>query len=98
METPQKQVRITRGIPGKLELPSACVQTLGDGLPQREAILPFVSGAHAIVSMYTDPIDGALLDAAGEQLQIVNNFAVGYDNIDTDACKERGVIVCNTPD
>lgn len=98
MDTTEKQVRITRSIPGKLELPSVCVHTLGDSLPGREALLPFVSGAHAIVSMYTDPIDRELLDAAGSQLQIVNNFAVGYDNIDTDACKERGVIVCNTPD
>lgn len=98
MDTPQKQVRISRSIPGKLELPSVCVQTLGGGLPDRGAILPFVSGAHAIVSMYTDRIDGELLDAAGTQLQIVNNFAVGIDNIDVDACNERGVVVCNTPD
>lgn len=98
MDTPQKQVRITRSIPGKLELPSVCVQTLGDGLPQRDELLPFVSGAHAIISMYTDRIDAELLDAAGSQLQIVNNFAVGIDNIDVGACKERGVVVCNTPD
>ncbi len=98
METPEKQVRITRAIPGKLEIPDACVQTLGEQLATREALTPFVSGAHALVTMYTDPVDAQLLDAAGEQLQIVNNFAVGHDNIDLQACKSRGVIVCNTPD
>jgi len=48
--------------------------------------------------MYTDPINDELLDTAGEQLQIVNNFAVGIDNIDLQACKDRGIVVCNTPD
>ena len=44
------------------------------------------------------PVDGELLDAAGEQLKVSANFAVGYDNVDLDACRERGVIVTNTPD
>jgi glyoxylate reductase len=98
METPEKQVRITRAIPGKLEVPDACVQELGTELATRETLKPFVSGAHALVTMYTDPVDEEMLDVAGEQLQIVNNFAVGHDNIDLEACKSRGVIVCNTPD
>ena len=57
-----------------------------------------VPGADAIVADPTVPIDGALLDAAGESLRVVANFAVGYDNIDLAACKERGVVVTNTPD
>ena len=98
MDTPEKQVRITRSIPGKLEVPDACVQVLGDQFPSFEALKPFVSGAHALITMYTDRVDDELLDAAGDQLQIVNNFAVGTDNIDLEACKSRGVQVCNTPD
>ena len=39
-----------------------------------------------------------LLDAAGPGLRVVANFAVGYDNVDLDACRERGVAVTNTPD
>ena len=39
-----------------------------------------------------------LLDAAGPQLRVVANFAVGYDNVDLDACRRRGVAVTNTPD
>ncbi|MBL4809945.1 MAG: D-glycerate dehydrogenase [Phycisphaerales bacterium] len=98
METPQKQVRITRSIPGKLDIPDACMRVLGEGLATRESLKPFVLGAHAIVTMYTDPVDEELLDGAGDQLQIVNNFAVGIDNIDLEACKDRGIVVCNTPD
>ena len=35
---------------------------------------------------------------AATALRVVANFAVGYDNVDLEACRERGVIVTNTPD
>jgi glyoxylate reductase len=57
-----------------------------------------VRGADAIVTMPRDRVDAALLDAAGGQLRVVANFAVGYDNLDLDACRARGVAATNTPD
>jgi glyoxylate reductase len=57
-----------------------------------------VPGAAAVVADPTVPIDVELLDAAGPSLRIVANFAVGYDNLDLEACRARGVIVTNTPD
>lgn len=71
---------------------------LGDGPAERGALLEAVGGASALVTMYTDRVDRDLLDAAGDSLKVVCNFAVGYDNFDLDACRERGVVVCNTPD
>jgi glyoxylate reductase len=56
-----------------------------------------VAGADAVVTMLHDRVDGAFLDAAGDQLQVVANVAVGYDNVDTDAARARGVTVTNTP-
>jgi glyoxylate reductase len=64
----------------------------------RAELLSRVLGADAIVSLLTERIDAEVLDAAGEQLQVVANVAVGYNNIDVEACRERGVIVTNTPD
>jgi glyoxylate reductase len=55
-------------------------------------------GASAIVADPTVAVDADLLDAAGPGLQVVANFAVGYDNVDLDACRERGVALTNTPD
>jgi glyoxylate reductase len=46
----------------------------------------------------TVPVDRELLDAAGSTLRVVANFAVGYDNVDVETCRERGVVVTNTPD
>jgi glyoxylate reductase len=55
-------------------------------------------GADGVVAMLSDRIDGAYLDAAGPQLRVVANFAVGYDNVDLEAARARGVTVTNTPD
>ena len=52
----------------------------------------------AIVADPTVRVDGELLDTAGESLRVVANFAVGTDNIDLDACRERGIPATNTPD
>ncbi len=69
------------------------------GLPfDRAWLLEHVPGAHAIVADPTVPIDGEVMDAAGDGLQVVSNFAVGFDNIDTDAVRERGLRATNTPD
>ncbi len=63
----------------------------------REELLRRVAGADAVVSLLTERVDAELLDAAGPQLQVVANVAVGYDNIDVPACAERGVVATNTP-
>lgn len=64
----------------------------------REQLIGLVPGAAALVADPTVPVDGELLDAAGESLRVVSNFAVGHDNVDLEACRERGVVVTNTPD
>jgi glyoxylate reductase len=64
----------------------------------RDELLRRVAGAAAIVADPTVPVDSALIDAAGPSLRVVANFAVGYDNVDLDACRSRGVVVTNTPD
>jgi glyoxylate reductase len=56
-----------------------------------------VRGADAVVTMLHDRVDDAFLDAAGAGLRVVANVAVGYDNVDVEACRRRGVVVTNTP-
>lgn len=63
----------------------------------RAELLHRVIGAEAIISLLTERIDAELLDAAGPQLKVVANVAVGYDNIDVPSCTKRGVIATNTP-
>lgn len=55
-------------------------------------------GADGIVSMLTVTVDDAYLEAAGPQLRVVANYAVGVNNIDLAAARRREVVVANTPD
>src|SRR5690554_5667490 len=63
----------------------------------RDTLLERVRGAQAVVTLVTERVDAELLDAAGDGLRVVANVAVGYDNVDVAACRERGVVVTNTP-
>ena len=56
-----------------------------------------IVGKRAVVAMITEQIDKHVLDLANE-LKIVANVAVGYNNIDVASARSRGVIVTNTPD
>lgn len=93
---------VTRKLPSsviaKLEAASDVDLYVGSKAIAREELLQRVNGVDAIVCLLTDTIDAALLDTAGPQLKIVANVAVGYNNIDVPACRERAVAVTNTPD
>ncbi|GMW00752.1 MAG: D-glycerate dehydrogenase [Candidatus Hydrogenedentota bacterium] len=68
-----------------------------DAAISRADLLAGVKGVDAILPILTDRIDGEVLDAAGPQLKIVANYAVGYNNIDVPAATERKIPVTNTP-
>ena len=69
----------------------------GDFPPPREELLAHTRGVDGIVCLITDRIDAEVLDAAGPQLRVVSQMAVGVDNVDVAACTERGIPVGNTP-
>jgi len=54
-------------------------------------------GCHAAITTVNDQVDEQVLEAAGPQLRIVANAAVGYDNLDVPALTARNVIATNTP-
>lgn len=66
----------------------------GDDLPARAA----ESGAAAILSTPVLKLSADVIEALPENVKMIAQFAVGFDNIDTDAAKARGIVVTNTPD
>ncbi len=68
-----------------------------DRVIPREELLAAVRGVEALLPILTDRVDAEVLEAAGPQLRIVANYAVGYDNVDIPAATARGVVVTNTP-
>jgi glyoxylate reductase len=96
------RIVVTRGLPEPalrtLRESGADVWVSPDDRPlTTEELHAAVRGADAIVTLLHDRVDDALLDAAGEQLQIVANVAVGYDNVDLDAARRHDVTITNTP-
>jgi lactate dehydrogenase-like 2-hydroxyacid dehydrogenase len=95
------RVFVARKIPvaGLQRLQAAAEITVWPGAmaPPPEALLAQLAGCAGLLSLFTDRVDGALLDAVGPQLRVVSQMAVGVDNIDLDACTARGIPVGHTP-
>lgn len=94
-----ERVLVTREIPeaGLRPLGDFDVTVLSELPPERGELLEAASGAAGVLSTLTENIDAEFMDAAGEGLKVVANMAVGYDNVDLDAARQRGVVVTNTP-
>lgn len=69
----------------------------GEAELPRARLVEELRDAAALLSLLSLRVDGALLDGA-PALRVVANYAVGYDNIDLEAARRRGVVVTNTPD
>jgi glyoxylate reductase len=95
------RVFVARRIPdaGLDAIASACAMDVWqDELPpSRDELLRHIAGVDGALTLLTDRVDDAFLDAAGPGLKVVSNYAVGFDNIDVAACARRGVAVGNTP-
>jgi glyoxylate reductase len=63
----------------------------------RSVLKKRVKGAHIILSILTEQMDAEIMDAAGPQLKMIANYAVGFNNIDLKAAEARGITVTNAP-
>jgi glyoxylate reductase len=95
-------VLVTRRLPQEAldRVEARCDMTLydGEGAMPRDQLLAEAAGKAGVITLLTDRVDDEFLDAAGRQLKIVANYAVGFDNIDVDACTRHGVLASNTPE
>ena len=94
-------VFVTRRLPGAAlaRLESECAVDLhaASGSLTPAALRERIKGKHGLVCLVTDAIDRQVIEAA-DDLRIIANVAVGYDNIDVAAARARGIVVTNTPD
>lgn len=61
-----------------------------------EEILSKIKDADGVLSVFIRPLTTAMIQAA-QQLKIIANFGVGYNNIDVATATAKGIVVCNTP-
>jgi glyoxylate reductase len=96
------KVFVTREIPaaGLAKVVAACdADVWPEHLPpSREVLLQRIAGCEGILSLLTEKVDAEFMDAAGPQLKVISNFAVGFNNIDVEEATRRKIRVGNTPD
>lgn len=94
------RVFVSRRLPGNAltRLAAECEMRLwpGELPPERATLVAEARAADGLLTLLTERIDAELL-AAAPKLRAVSNMAVGYDNIDVEACTARGILVGNTP-
>lgn len=96
-------ILITRSIPTpglkliKQSHHNLTINQLDRSLTHKE-LLKAVRDRHGIITQLADKIDTDVLNAAGPNLKVISNYAVGYNNIDIDEATRRNITVCNTPD
>ncbi|WP_193047786.1 2-hydroxyacid dehydrogenase [Mycolicibacterium baixiangningiae] len=95
------KIVVTRGLPPATLAPLAELGDVWVSPHDRpltaDELCDAVRGAAAVVSMLNDRIDDSVLTAAGTQLRVVANTAVGYDNLDVAAIARHGATATNTP-
>jgi len=95
------KVFVTRQIPekgiGLLKEKGFEIEVGPEGEISREELLEGVKGVDAILSVLTEKIGAEVMDSAGDNLKIIANYAVGYNNVDVEEAKKRNIVVTNTP-
>jgi glyoxylate reductase len=97
----ESTVAVTSELPGRavarLEAKHLVRLNRGRQITDEDALTAFVGDAHAVLTLLQNPVTDRFL-AGCRRLRVVGNCAVGYDNIDLEAARRRGVWVTNTPD
>lgn len=95
------KIVVTRLLPGddlqRIDGHNVVVCDFGEKVPSEEQLIEVGRDADALVTLLTDPVTERVLEACSK-LKIVAQYAVGYDNVDLEAARARGIVVSNTPD
>ncbi|MEM7270012.1 MAG: D-glycerate dehydrogenase [Pseudomonadota bacterium] len=68
-----------------------------DAPMSESALAEAMNSADVLVPTVTDKIDSRLLARAGERLKLIANYGAGFDHLDVETARQRGILVTNTP-
>ncbi len=100
---PQKPILyVTRRLPPAIEARAArefeARLNAADTPVAAADILQGAIGADAVLCSPAEKLDAATINALPDSVRVLGTFSVGYDHIDVDAARARGLTLCNTPD
>jgi glyoxylate reductase len=98
---PRPAVLVTKRIPSVAlnRLAESCSVDLNDAASYLtpEQLIERIQGKHGLIALMPDPVTREVIEA-GTDLKVIAVVAVGYNNVDVAAARERGIVVTNTPD
>lgn len=62
----------------------------------KKKLIEKISDVDGVITLLSDKVDADFIDSA-KRCKIIANYAVGFNNIDVDYAKQKGIIVTNTP-
>jgi glyoxylate reductase len=96
------RVLVTRKLPDaveeRLKRDYQPILNLDDKLYSADELLAACKGCDALLPSPTDKLTAQLIEQLPDSVRAIATFSVGYEHIDLNACKARGIVVGNTPD
>ncbi len=93
---------ITRKLPHAVEIRAAqtydAILNAEDRQYSPAQTVDKAQGAHGILCTVTDDFSAPVIAKLPDTVRVLATFSVGYDHIDVDAARARGIVVTNTPD
>jgi lactate dehydrogenase-like 2-hydroxyacid dehydrogenase len=100
--TTKPTVFVTRKLPvaveDRLQRDYQAILNPDDRLYTRDELIERARGAQAILPCHTEHLSADLLQRLPAEVRIIANFSVGYDHVDLEAARAKGIVVTNTPD
>jgi lactate dehydrogenase-like 2-hydroxyacid dehydrogenase len=69
-----------------------------DNILSSEELINRSKDCDGILCIGGNKFDKAIIDQLSSSVKIIANYAVGYNNVDVDAAKQKGIVVTNTPE
>ena len=100
--SPKQTVLVTRKLPtaveARLQRDYDARLNPDDRLYTRDELVERRAGAQAILPCHTEHFRADVIEQLPSEVRIIANFSVGYDHVDVEAARRRGLVVTNTPD
>jgi lactate dehydrogenase-like 2-hydroxyacid dehydrogenase len=100
--SPKSTVLVTRKLPtaveARLQRDYDARLNPDDRLYTRDELVEQARGVQAILPCHTEHLNADVIERLPAEVRIIANFSVGYDHVDVEAARRKGIVVTNTPD
>lgn len=90
--------KLPEAVEARLSADYDAILNPSDTLYSADDLVSKSDGVDAILPCHSEHLSADVFERLSDSVKIIANFSVGYDHVDTEAAKSRGIVVTNTPD